>query len=44
MAALREVHDPELHRSIVNLGMVGDVAVEDGRVAWPSGSRWRAAR
>ncbi len=23
MAALREVHDPELHRSIVDLGMVG---------------------
>ena len=32
LAALREVHDPELHRSIVDLGMVGDVEVGDGRV------------
>ena len=32
MAALREVHDPELHRSIVDLGMVGGVEVRDGRV------------
>ena len=32
IAALREVHDPELHRSIVDLGMVGDVEVRDGRV------------
>lgn len=32
MAALREVHDPELHRSIVDLGMVGDVRVHEGRV------------
>jgi ATP-binding protein involved in chromosome partitioning len=32
IAALDEVLDPELHRSIVSLGMVGDVAVEDGRV------------
>jgi ATP-binding protein involved in chromosome partitioning len=32
LAALREVQDPELHRSIVDLGMVGDVAVEAGRV------------
>jgi ATP-binding protein involved in chromosome partitioning len=30
--ALREVHDPELHRSILDLGMVGDVAVDGGRV------------
>ena len=27
------MHDPELHRSIVDLGMVGDVEVRDGRVA-----------
>jgi len=32
LAVLREVHDPELHRSIVDLGMVGDVEVRDGRV------------
>ena len=32
LAALRDVHDPELHRSIVDLGMVGDVEVSDGRV------------
>ena len=32
LAALREVHDPELHRSIVDLGMVGDIAVSGGRV------------
>ncbi len=31
--ALRPVHDPELHRSIVDLGMVRDVTVDpDGRV------------
>lgn len=27
LARLRDVHDPELHRSIVDLGMVGDVDV-----------------
>jgi ATP-binding protein involved in chromosome partitioning len=32
LAALREVHDPELNRSIVDLGMVGDVEVRGGRV------------
>jgi ATP-binding protein involved in chromosome partitioning len=32
---LRGVHDPELHRSIVDLGMVGDVEVEGGRVTVP---------
>ncbi|MGD9570340.1 MAG: Mrp/NBP35 family ATP-binding protein [Thermoleophilia bacterium] len=32
LALLRDVHDPELHRSIVDLGMVGDVAVRGGRV------------
>jgi ATP-binding protein involved in chromosome partitioning len=30
--ALRGVLDPELHRSIVDLGMVGGVSVDDGRV------------
>jgi ATP-binding protein involved in chromosome partitioning len=29
---LRAVHDPELHRSIVDLGMVGGVDVQGGRV------------
>jgi ATP-binding protein involved in chromosome partitioning len=33
MRALGEVHDPELHRSIVALGMVGDVSITDRRVA-----------
>lgn len=33
ITALREVIDPELHRSIVDLGMVGDVTVDGGRVA-----------
>ena len=45
LAALRDVHDPELHRSIVDLGMVGDVEVErraGSRGA--SASRWPAAR
>jgi ATP-binding protein involved in chromosome partitioning len=32
MAALRQVMDPELHRSIVDLGMVGGVSVDGGRV------------
>lgn len=32
MAALQEVHDPELHRSIVALGMVGEVTITDTRV------------
>ncbi|WP_217913349.1 Mrp/NBP35 family ATP-binding protein [Miltoncostaea marina] len=32
VAALRGVHDPELHRSIVDLGMVGSVEVRGDRV------------
>ena len=32
MDALRQVHDPELHRRIVDLGMVGAVTVDAGRV------------
>ncbi|MEI2815098.1 MAG: Mrp/NBP35 family ATP-binding protein [Microthrixaceae bacterium] len=31
--ALRPVHDPELHRSIVDLGMVRDVVVDGDRVS-----------
>ena len=32
LAVLRDVNDPELHRSIVDLGMVGDVEVRGGRI------------
>lgn len=32
MRALADVHDPELHRSIVALGMVGEVTADGGRV------------
>lgn len=32
LAALREVHDPELHRSIIDLGMVGEIDVRAGHV------------
>lgn len=35
IALLRAVQDPELHRSIVDLGMVGDVVVSGGRVTVP---------
>jgi ATP-binding protein involved in chromosome partitioning len=30
--ALRDVHDPELHKSIVELNMVHEILVQDGRV------------
>jgi len=33
MRALEDVQDPELHRSIVALGMVGEVTITDRRVA-----------
>ncbi|HMO95646.1 MAG TPA: iron-sulfur cluster assembly protein, partial [Tepidiformaceae bacterium] len=33
IAALDQVHDPELHASIVRLGMVKDLSVEAGVVA-----------
>lgn len=33
-AALIEVMDPELHRNIVELGMVHDLAVQDGQVSF----------
>src|SRR5262245_34054686 len=32
LAALSKVQDPELHRDIVSLGMVKDLAVSDGTV------------
>ena len=32
--ALKSVHDPELHRDIVSLGMVKNLAVRDGKVAF----------
>lgn len=31
--ALRKVKDPDLHRDIVSLGFVQDIAIEDGRVS-----------
>ncbi|HEY7321910.1 MAG TPA: iron-sulfur cluster assembly protein, partial [Candidatus Binatia bacterium] len=32
LEALRKVQDPELHRDIVSLGMVKDLAVSNGKV------------
>ena len=32
ISALRQVEDPELHRDIVSLGMVKDLAIANGRV------------
>jgi ATP-binding protein involved in chromosome partitioning len=34
LAALRPIQDPELHRSLVELGMIKDVRVDDGRVSF----------
>lgn len=34
LGALRKVQDPELHRDIVSLGMVKDLAVANGKVAF----------
>ena len=34
LAALRNVQDPELHRDIVSLGMVKNLAVADGKVSF----------
>ena len=33
LAALKKVQDPELHRDIVSLGMVKNLAVTNGKVA-----------
>lgn len=34
LAALGTVNDPDLHRDLVSLGMIEDVAVEGGRVSF----------
>ena len=34
LEALRKVQDPELHRDIVSLGMVKDLAVTNGKVSF----------
>jgi ATP-binding protein involved in chromosome partitioning len=34
LSALRSVQDPDLHRDVVSLGFVKDVAIESGRVAF----------
>ncbi|MFQ5541306.1 MAG: Mrp/NBP35 family ATP-binding protein [Candidatus Binatia bacterium] len=34
MEALKKVQDPEIHRDIVSLGMVKDLAVENGKVSF----------
>jgi len=34
MTALSRVQDPELHRSVVDLGMVRDLSIHDGRVTF----------
>jgi ATP-binding protein involved in chromosome partitioning len=34
LGALRQVKDPDLHRDLVSLGMIEDLAVEDGRVSF----------
>ena len=34
LAALARVEDPDLHRDVVSLGMIEDLAVQDGRVSF----------
>lgn len=34
IAALSTVHDPELHRDLVSLGMIRDIEIDGGRVAF----------
>ena len=34
LTALRTVQDPDLHRDLVTLGMVEDLVVDDGEVAF----------
>ncbi len=34
LGALSQVQDPDLHRDLVSLGMIEDLAVQDGRVAF----------
>ena len=34
LSALKQVHDPDLKRDIVSLGMIRDVKIEGGRVGF----------
>jgi ATP-binding protein involved in chromosome partitioning len=34
LSALRRVQDPDLHRDIVSLGFVKNLAIDDGKVAF----------
>ena len=34
LSSLRKVVDPELHKDIVSMGMVKDLAITDGKVAF----------
>ena len=38
MDALRRVNDPEIHRSIVDLKMVRDLKIQDGKVSFTRAS------
>jgi ATP-binding protein involved in chromosome partitioning len=34
LGALKKVIDPELHKDVVSMGMIKDVTINDGRVAF----------
>ena len=34
MSSLKKVVDPELHKDIVSMGMIKDLAINDGKVAF----------